>query len=164
MVTAKIKEAIVELNAKYISALDNKNMQDWLAAFSKMSEASYICTSADNSENNLPVSMMYDDSRNRLEDRVTYITDIWAGTFQDYRTRHFTQLLSVSDIGTRKFAAKTSFQVFFTPDETGVSEILAVGVYEDIIEFNRKTYGCLFVSRKAVTDTGVLPRYLVYPI
>ena len=134
MIAAKIKDAITGLNANYISALDNKNMQDWLAAFSKTYEASYICTSADNSENDLPVSMMYDDSRNRLEDRATYITDIWAGTFQDYRTRHFTQLLSVADIGSGKFAAKTSFQVFFTPDETGVSEILAVGVYEDIID------------------------------
>ena len=164
VVAAMIKEAIVELNAKYISALDNKDMKTWLSTFSKTPEATYICTSADNTESNLPLSMMYDDSRNRLEDRVTYITNIWAGTFQDYRTRHFTQMLSVMRIGVGKFAAKTSFQVFFTPDETGLSEILAVGVYEDIIEFNRKMNSGLFISRQAITDTSVLPRYLVYPI
>ena len=107
--------------------------------------------------------MMLDDCQARLKDRVTMVDDIWAGTFQDYRTRHFTQLVAADKNKDDLVDARTNFQVLYTPDETGITEVLTVGVYEDRIVVP-KSGDAKFLTRKAVLDTNVLPRYLVYPI
>src|SRR3546814_15656337 len=76
---------------------------------------------------------MYDDCHARLLDRVTYITKIWAGTFQDYRTRHFVQRVAADRIDDNTWKARSNFSVFMTPEDSGVSEVLATGQYEDLV-------------------------------
>ena len=80
-----------ELQMRYIDALGERDMKAWLALFSPKEDASYVFTTAESVESNFPVAVMLDDCRGRLEDRVTFITKIWTGTFQDYRMRHTVQ-------------------------------------------------------------------------
>ena len=42
------------------------------------------------------------------------------------------------------------------------TKILCVGRYEDIVAIDGEK--ALFIQRKAVTDTNVLPRYIAYPV
>ena len=128
--------ASLDVLQAYISALDGKAMKAWLDTFDDDPDASYICTARNDVECGLKVAMMLDDCRDRLIDRCTFIEDIWAGTFQDYRTRHFAQRVT--------------------------AERREDGTYEDIIRMDGGR--CRFLSRTAVTDNSVLPRYLVFPL
>jgi len=160
--TTELEAAIDRLQASYICALDCKDMKGWVGLFSTEDRSSYTCTSAENVAANLPVALMLDDNRARLMDRVTFVDKVWAGTFQDYRTRHFIQRLRVENKGPDRFSVLTNFQVMFTPEEAGDSRPLVCGVYEDevVLEAGEPR----FLHKRAIMDTIVLPRYVVYPI
>ncbi len=144
-------------------ALDSKDMPGWLGNYAEEEAASYICRSAENSEHGLAIGLMYDDCRARLEDRVTFVNDIWVGTFQDYRTRHFVQLTSYARIDSITVEMRSNFSVFMTPKDSGITQVLAAGEYLDRVR-QGKNGELKLLSRRAELDTSVLPRYLVYPI
>jgi 3-phenylpropionate/cinnamic acid dioxygenase small subunit len=106
---------------------------------------------------------MFDDCRERLEDRVTYVNEIWVGTFQDYRTRHFVQRIGHRQVDKNTAEVVSNFSVFMTPQDTGVTQVLAAGQYLDTVRLSDNGSAKL-LSRRAELDTSVLPRYLVYPI
>lgn len=149
-----------ELQRRYIEALDRRDLEAWLDCFSQSSEAAYFCISAENVERKLQIGLMYDDCRARLEDRVTFITKVWAGTFQPYRTRHFVQRLGAAKRSGGHLHLVSNFSIAITP-EGGSSNLLAVGQYEDVVVLDRGQPR--FLSKRAVYDTTVLPRYIVYP-
>jgi anthranilate 1,2-dioxygenase small subunit len=151
---------IDNLQAEYIHALDSKDFHAWVDTFDAAEDTAYFCTSAENDENDLRIALMYDDCRLRIEDRVTFIEKIWAGTFQDYRTRHFIQRTACKQISDDTFAVETNFSIIYTP-ETGRSDVQVAGVYKDEILINGD--GAKFKSKKAIYDTTILPRYIVYP-
>ncbi len=100
-----------DLQNRYIVALDGKDIRLWTATFSERADASYICRSAENESMGLPIALMMDDCRARILDRVTFITQIWKGTFQDYRTRHFTQRVSCEQESENSFRVRTNFSL-----------------------------------------------------
>lgn len=150
-----------ELQQDYIEALDRGDMAGWLAAFSPAAAASYVCISAENDDRDFGLALMLDDCRARLEDRVTFVTQVWAGTFQAYRMRHFVQRTSARQAGDGILQVHSNFAIMMTP-EGGTSALLAVGHYQDriVIEGDGTAR---FLEKKVVYDTTVLPRYVVYP-
>ena len=159
-VAADILAQIDALQAEYVHALDNKDFHRWVDTFDTAEDTSYICTAAENEDHNLPIALMYDDCRLRIEDRVTFIEKIWVGTFQDYRSRHFIQPTRCEQSGDNTYAVETNFLIVYTP-ESGRSDVQVAGVYLD--EVIMSDSGAKFKSRKAIYDTTVLPRYIVYP-
>lgn len=158
-------EQLAEIDAlllRYIDALDGKDMNRWLDTFAEEDEASYICISRENLDRGLSLGFMYDDCRARLQDRVTFVTQIWAGTFQDYRTRHFVQRVAAEPIDAASLKVRSNFTIIMTPEDSGVSGVLSAGIYDDVIRIGNGAPRIL--SRNAVLDTSVLPRYLVYPV
>ena len=107
-----------------------------------------------------PIALMLDDCRARLKDRVTFVTQIWKGTFQDYRTRHFAQRLSCEKAADDTFRVRSNFSIEYTFDPNATA-ILAAGVYEDVVVIEGGEPR--FLSKRAVYDTTVLPQYIVYP-
>ncbi|WP_132978753.1 aromatic-ring-hydroxylating dioxygenase subunit beta [Pigmentiphaga sp. D-2] len=161
MTAAHILSSIDELQLRYAAVLDDKDMAGWLATFSEAPAASYICTSLEAETSGQLLAMMLDDCHARIEDRVTFVTRVWAGTFQDYQTRHMVQRVSAAAEG-NLVRVRSNFIVSYTPEETGQSGILASGYYDDLIEITGDT--AKFLSKKAVMDASVLPHYLVYPL
>lgn len=149
-----------ELQNRYIASLDNKDMQEWAATFSEKTEASYICRSSENEAMGWPIALMLDDCRARIEDRILFVTQIWRGTFQDYRTRHFTQRLSCEPISGNTFRIRSNFSIDYTFDPQE-SKVLATGLYDDVVVFEEGV--ARFLSKRAIYDTTVLPQYIVYP-
>lgn len=149
-----------DLQRRYASALDRRDMESWRDCFSQERSAAYFCTSAENADNGLQIALMYDDCRARIEDRVTFVTRIWVGTFQPYRTRHFVQRIGTPTREGQQLRVVSNFSIAITP-EGGSSSLLAVGQYEDDIVFE-SGIPC-FLRKRAVYDTTVLPRYIVYP-
>lgn len=153
---------IDELQVRYIAALDARKMDGWLATFKPTRDASYICTTAESVEANLPIALILDDNYARLEDRVMYVTKIWRGTFADYRTRHFIQRTACRRLNEGVFDVETNFSVAYTPSETGRAALFATGVYLDRVIVDES--GAFFQSKKVVTDTAVVERFMVYPL
>lgn len=159
-VSVEVVAQIDALQADYIHALDSRDFQGWVDTFDTAPDTAYFCIAAENADNNLPIALMYDDSRERIEDRVTFIEKIWSGTYQDYRTRHFIQRTRCKKMGDNHYAVETNFSIIYTP-ESGRSDVQVAGVYQDEVVINGS--GARFKSKKAVYDTTVLPRYIVYP-
>ena len=149
------------LQVSYAAALDSRDMARWLGCFA--AEASYICTHRESDEQGLKLALMMDDCAERLRDRAKFITEVWAGTFEDYWTRHFIQRLDhrIRDDGLLEVTS--NFSVFYTTAD-GRSSVLAVGRYEDEVIATDSDDGAKFRSRRAIIDTSTLPRYLVYPL
>jgi anthranilate 1,2-dioxygenase small subunit len=147
------------LQVRYARALDRRDLTAWLDCFA--SEASYTCTHRENVEQGLPLALMMDDCTERLRDRVKFITEVWAGIFEDYWTRHFFQRLEHRVQDDQLCTVTSNFSVFYTTND-GLSAVLAVGSYEDEVIIMPK--GAKFRSRRAILDTSTLPRYLVYPV
>ena len=147
------------LQARYARALDSKDLAGWAACFAR--EAGYSCITRENVSQGLPIALILDDSRGRIDDRVKIVSEVWAGTFEDYSTRHFVQNIHREKSAPDAWAAQSNFIVAYTTAD-GDSQVLAAGVYEDemVLESGR----LVFRSRKAVLDTTYPPRYLVYPI
>ena len=103
---------------------------------------------------------MMDDCHDRLVDRVNYVTQVWAGTFEDYTTRHFVQRMECIPEG-QVYRVSTNMMVSYTSAK-GFSELLVAGSYEDEIVVNGNA--AKFKSKRAVIDTLVTPRYIVYPV
>lgn len=146
------------LQTDYIAALDSQDMHAWLDCFGQ--EGSYVCTTLENDVQGLPLALMLDDCHARLKDRVNYITDVWVGTFEDYTTRHFVQRLKCVASGPF-YEVTSNFLVTYT-SARGLSDVLTAGSYRDVIAVEEA--GAKFCSKKAVLDTTVTPRYLVYPV
>ena len=159
MIDAGTLARIDALQQRYARVLDTRDMAGWAGCFSE--NGSYICIPRENVEQDLPVALMMDDSLARIHDRVTYITKVWAGTFEDYRTRHFVQRTDCRPCGTGLVTVESNFLVAYTTAR-GRSEILVAGTYEDAIELGRGD--ARFRAKKAVLDTATTPRYLVYPV
>lgn len=157
-----VLEKVDALQVRYIAALDAKEMSEWLATFSVVDEASYICTTAESVEANLPLALIMDDNHARLQDRVTYVEKIWAGTYAEYQTRHFIQRIACSAMQDNKFEVKTNFMVAYTPSETGRVEFFTTGIYLDSVYID--TDSASFLSKKVITDAAVVERFMAYPI
>jgi 3-phenylpropionate/cinnamic acid dioxygenase small subunit len=159
-IASDVLRKIDELQARYIDALDSKAMDLWLAAFD--AQGSYVCRTAESEEANLPVSLILDDCRERLEDRVKFITQVWAGTYQDYRTRHIVQRIACRREGPDLYAVRSNFIVTYTSKDAGRSELFSSGVYLDQVVI--EAGNALFRSKIAITDVPILPHYMVYPL
>ena len=162
-VTAAHSSAIERLHTAYLAALDQGDMAAWAATFA-IDDASYFCISAENDRRGLPLALMYDDCRGRIDDRVSFVTKVWAGTYQPYRTRHFIQQLSMNATGNNQYRVTSGFTIMMTP-EGGATTILTSGEYRDLIEIQGEGDQCraVFRERRTVYDADVLPRYIVFP-
>lgn len=156
------KEKIDALVLAYGDALDRKNMADWLACFVEEDRASYSCIAQENVENNLPIAHMLDNNHAKLVDRKKYVDEVWAGTFEDYQTRHFSQRVSAEILEDGTARVRSNFFVAWTDEQVRDSKILVVGVYEDTVDLSGDS--AKLITRRAIMDTNVPQRYLVYPV
>ncbi len=158
-VSFEILAQIESLQQSYSQALDSAAMEEWLDCFSR-EKASYVCIPEENEKRGLPIALMLDDCRERIADRVLFVTKIWVGTFEPYRTTHFVQRLSVEKIAEDTYRQVANFSIMISP-EMGSSYVLATGRYHDVVAMEQGK--AVFREKRAVYDSRILPRYVVYP-
>ena len=163
MLDFSVLNAFDVLQCKYIAALDHQKMKDWLETFSKEDSTSYICTTAENSEGGFELAWILDDCRARLEDRVTFVTKIWAGTYSAHRTRHLCQRTSWKALDENRLEFESNFLVTYTATDLRQTEVFATGVYRDIVSHD-ETGEMKFLKKEVIVDTHILHRYLVFPL
>ena len=160
MLSQRDRSLIDALQIAYVRALDLKDMSGWVECFDQ-NVGGYECITEDNDRDGLVLPLMLDDCPGRLRDRVTFINDVWSGTFTDYGTRHFLQSIEIVQAAEGQFRGITNFMVAFTTPERQ-SGILVAGRYEDEIDCSGEK--AVFIKRRAILDTTTTPRYLVYPV
>jgi anthranilate 1,2-dioxygenase small subunit len=158
--SSNILSQLDELQLRYIDALGNKDMPGWLDTFSQT--GAYFCRTAEAEARDLGVSYIHDDCYARLKDRVQFVNRVWAGTYQDYQTRHFVQRLGSKKMEENLYALRSNVAVAFTRSDNGNTEFLIAGIYEDIVEISGSD--ARFHSKKVVIDSPLLPHYIVYPL
>jgi 3-phenylpropionate/cinnamic acid dioxygenase small subunit len=149
---------IDDLYAAYTSIVDGRRWDQWPDLFTE--ECAYAVYSLDNVERGLPLAYMLDDCRARLLDRIKFITEVWAGTVEPYRTRHVTQHTQTKALDEDTYDVQANVLVTYT-DMDGVPGILASGYYEDRI---RMAGDRAFFADKKVYLDGMPGRYLIYPL
>lgn len=150
--------AIDALLGRYAQVLDDQDWDRWPDLFA--AECSYTVHTLDNLRRGLPLAYMYDDNRGRILDRVKFITEVWAGTIEPYRTRHVTQRTHAAQLADGHWEVRANFHVGFTENDS-MSGLLATGYYEDVVEFSG---GDARFARRAVRLDSMPARYLVYPL
>ena len=155
-----VLERIDALQIAYIAALDRRDMAGWRACFDE-AEGAYACLTEEGLQQDLPLAMMLDDNPARLADRVRFVEEVWAGTFEPYATRHFVQRLACAARADGVIEVTSNLLVTYTSARRH-SEILVAGRYED--EVVLAGGAARFRRKRAILDTVTLPRYLVYPV
>jgi salicylate 5-hydroxylase small subunit len=147
-----------ELLGAYAAAVDAQNWQGWLDLFA--AECSYAVYTLQNAEAGLPLGYTIDDRRERLVDRVKFITEVWAGTIEPYRTRHIIQRVLTECTADGAYKVRANMIVSYTESD-GPAGILVSGYYEDVIRMTED--GPRFVAKTVYLD-GTPTRYLAYPL
>ena len=157
----RVHALVRRLERRYADAVDSRRMDAWLDCFTE--DGSYYVIGADNEADGLPLCLMMDDCRERLEDRATFVDEVWPGSFEDYRTRHFLQPLRLEADGSGPglLRSLSNFTVFAT-DARGRTSLFIAGEYRDRIRVDGGD--CRYVERRVVMDTFTTPGVIVYPL
>ncbi|WP_218004844.1 aromatic-ring-hydroxylating dioxygenase subunit beta [Actinomadura macra] len=147
-----------ELYAAYAETVDERQWERWPDLFTE--ECAYTVQSLENAERGLPLAYMLDDCRGRLLDRVKFVTEVWAGTIEPYRTRHLIQRTRTEAVGDDAYRVRANVVVTYT-EADGPPAILTSGHYDDHVRLTET--GPLFADKRVYLD-GTPTRYLVYPL
>jgi len=154
-----------DLMARYAEALDARELEQWSAMFAET--ASYTVASAENAREGWPLLLINDAERARIDDRVRYVREFWAGNFNDYTTRHILSIPRVMLADENGVHFEQAFSLYATETDLsgqngGQTSLLCVGRYSCRTEGWGEA--CRIRSLQAVLDTFALSRSLVYPV
>lgn len=150
--------AIDALLGEYAFVLDWQDWGNWPELF--VEDCYYAVFNRQNAQDDLPLGYMIDDCRARLVDRVKFITEVWAGTIEPYRTRHIVQRVSAKCLDDGLYEVLSNIVVTYTEHDEP-SKILVTGHYRDLVRIEGDR--AVFTSKTVYID-GTPARYLAYPL
>ena len=149
--------ALAQLNADYARALDDDRLEDWPEFFAE--PCLYRVTSVDNYKRDLPVGLIYADSKGMLRDRVVALRQ--ANIYERQAYRHVIGLPAILgdlDDGTR---VETPFLVVRIMRD-GRMDLFATGRYVDVVVDLAGTPR--FRERVVVCDSSRVDTLLAIPL
>jgi len=156
-VDIELQLAVENLFARYVHALDDGRLEEWPEFFAD--DGRYRITTAENFERDLPLPIIYADSRAMLRDRVSALRH--ANIYEAQRYRHVVSSVLVERIDPRAVRATSNFQVVRVM-HTGESTLFASGRYLDRIRLSGKLVQ--FEERIVVLDSRSVDTLLAIPL
>ena len=153
----ELQLTVENLLARYVHALDDGRLEEWPEFFAE--EGRYRITTAENFERNLPLPIIYADSRAMLRDRVSALRH--ANIYEAQRYRHAVSAVLVDRIDARTARATSNFQVVRIM-HTGESILFASGRYLDRIRVD--AVHTRFEEKIVVLDSRAVDTLLAIPI
>ncbi|MGQ4598394.1 aromatic-ring-hydroxylating dioxygenase subunit beta [Nocardia sp. R6R-6] len=153
-VEAEVREQVLRLLHEACATLDERRYRDWIELFTP--DGRYVATSAENFENNWPLSVI-DDNRASMLDRAEFIEKYWS--IEPGRTRRMVGNVDIEAAGPQQLRVRSAFVVYLTNSD-GRVEIQATGTYRDELVDRG---GWRFQRRTAVHDNDLLTRPVTYP-
>jgi anthranilate 1,2-dioxygenase small subunit len=149
---------IDQFNARYAAALDEQRLGDWTEMFTD--DGFYLVTSRENADANLPVGLIWCDSKPMIRDRAFALEK--TAMFAPRYLRHIVGNLVVlgeDAAGIRATANYVVLQVLLDrPDAT----LHQIGVYRDV--FYRTGDGLKLKERRCIYDNLLVPNALCIPV
>lgn len=150
---------VENLLARYAHAIDDDRLEEWPAFFTE--DGSYRIVTAENLSRNLPLPIVYADSRAMLRDRVAALRN--ANIYEAQRYRHAVTSTLVERIDARTARATSNFQVVRIM-HSGESMLFASGRYVDRIKLNGEVGKAQFEERIVVLDSRAIDTLLAIPL
>jgi len=148
---------VKNLLARYVHALDDDRLEEWPEFF--VERGLYRITTAENFERNLPLSIIYADSRAMLRDRISALRH--ANIYEAQRYRHLVSSTLVERLGSASVRAISNFQVARIM-HTGETVLFASGRYLDRISLESGV--ARFEERIVVLDSRSVDTLLAIPL
>jgi anthranilate 1,2-dioxygenase small subunit len=148
---------VENLLARYVHALDDDRLEEWPDFF--VEQGLYRITTAENFERELPLPIMYADSRAMLRDRVSALRH--ANIYETQRYRHGVSSTLVSRVDAGTARATSNFQVVRIM-HTGETVLFASGRYVDRIRLNGEA--AHFEEKTVVLDSRSVDTLLAIPL
>ncbi|MDX3895584.1 aromatic-ring-hydroxylating dioxygenase subunit beta [Pusillimonas sp.] len=146
-----------DLYARHAQIISDGELEQWPELYTE--ECLYRIISRVNHERNLPLSLIFAESRGALKDRVSAIRNTMV-----YAPRYVTHLVSQVQItGERDglLHTRSHFAVYYTQAD-GNARLQMVGRSFDQIDARCANW--LFAHRSVVFDNELVPGSIVYPI
>lgn len=146
-----------ELQARYVSALDNDQLEAWTEFFTE--DCRYEIIPRENVDAGLPAPVLYCRNRAMLRDRVLSLRH--ANIFEGHTYRHLVSgLVITGDDGTA--ITTTSSYVVVCTGQAGDSVVYQAGTYHD--EVVRQDGVLRYRRKRAIFDTLRVQTLLATPI
>jgi 3-phenylpropionate/cinnamic acid dioxygenase small subunit len=149
--------AAQNLNARYVEAIDEGRFEAWPDFF--LDDGVYRITTAENFEQDLPLSMIYATSRAMLRDRVKALRE--ANIYEAQRYRHVLGPPRVESMDAGGIRARTNFMVARIM-HSGETMLFATGRYRDRIVLTRE--GARFAEKTVILDSRQIDTLLAIPL
>jgi len=148
---------VIELHTRYAAALDNDRLEEWPEFF--IDDATYRITTKADAAEDLPLGMIYCNSKMMMVDRVTSTRE--ANIYEDQGYRHIISPPLVLQAGDTEIEAETSFAVIRIM-HMGDTLLFASGVYRDRIAVVEG--GLKFAEKTVVLDSNKVDTLLAIPL
>jgi anthranilate 1,2-dioxygenase small subunit/terephthalate 1,2-dioxygenase oxygenase component beta subunit len=149
--------AVQDLNARYVDAIDEGRFEQWPDFF--VNDGHYRITTAENVEQELPLSIIYATSRAMLRDRVRALRD--ANVYEAQRYRHVLGPPRIEPSGEGSVRAQTSFMVARIM-HTGETALFATGRYVDRVVLTGDA--ARFADKTVILDSRQIDTLLAIPL
>ena len=155
----ELQLTVENLLARYVHAIDDDRLEEWPGFF--IENGRYRITTAENFERDLPLAILYADSRAMLRDRVTALRH--ANVYEAQRYRHAVSSTVVERLDANTARATSNFQVVRIM-HSGESKLFASGRYLDRIRLNGDGGRPQFEERIVVLDSRSVDTLLALPL
>ena len=137
--------------------LDDSEFEEWVGLFTD--DCVYRITSRENYDGNLPMAVVFCDSKGMLRDRVVSLCE--ANIYNPHYARHLVTNIRVLAEENEVYHVHSSYQVTQTSLD-GETRIFSVGRYLDRIVMDGD--GPRFKERSVIADTGAIQNLLAVPL
>ncbi|HEX9193465.1 MAG TPA: aromatic-ring-hydroxylating dioxygenase subunit beta [Burkholderiales bacterium] len=155
----ELQLTVENLLARYVHAIDDDRLEQWPGFF--VEKGRYLVTTAENRERNLPLPIIYADSRAMLRDRVAALRH--ANIYEAQRYRHTVSSTLVERFDEYTVRATSNFQVVRVM-HTGESVLFASGRYLDRIRVSGEGGLAQFEEKVVVLDSRAIDTLLAIPL
>jgi 3-phenylpropionate/cinnamic acid dioxygenase small subunit len=155
----ELQLTVENLLARYVHAIDDDRLEQWPGFF--VEKGRYRVTTAENHERNLPLPIIYADSRAMLRDRVAALRH--ANIYEAQRYRHTVSSTLVERLDEYTVRATSNFQVVRVM-HTGESMLFASGRYLDRIRLSGEGGLAQFEEKVVVLDSRAIDTLLAIPL
>ncbi|HEX5325288.1 MAG TPA: aromatic-ring-hydroxylating dioxygenase subunit beta [Acetobacteraceae bacterium] len=145
-------------NARYAAALDQRNLDEWVAMFTD--DAFYIVTSRENADRALPVGLIYCEGQAMIRDRAFAVEN--TAMFAPRYLRHIIANTLVMDDDGCEVRAQANYVVLQVLHDRPEATLHQVGCYRDV--FRRTEAGLKLRERRCVYDNLLVPNSLCIPV
>jgi salicylate 5-hydroxylase small subunit len=149
--------AIVQLQARYTSAVDANDWDAWVDCF--VDDCVYRIQPRENFERGFPLATLSFESKGMLKDRAYGIAET---LFHDpYYQRHIVGAPLVRTVSDESIECEANYVVIRTK-LSELSTVFNAGRYIDTVL--RTSEGLKFKSRQCIYDSEMIPNSIIYPI